>query len=293
MLLISILICSMTFTIYADEPSSSGSPDPSFSMEFPVDGVTFRLYEIGFIKNDEFILYEPYSGYNVDLKDKMAPNTLAAYVQRDKLEPIRETLTENQGVSFTGLKTRIYLMIGETAVVGDTKYIPSPVLFSMPQQDEDGNIIWNVVSVPKYTKEHEPIDGDVGLTVEKIWDDKGHEKERPVKIRVQLLKDGEVYDTVELSKTNNWKYTWEELDKSYNWTVVEENVQNRYRLSIERSDDTIVLVNKYRNTKETPTPTPTNPNIPYTGQLWWPVGILTVIGIGLVLVGLIRRKRSE
>lgn len=41
----------------------------------------------------------------------------------------------------------------------------------------------------------------------------------------------------------------------------------------------------------TPTPTPTPPpNLPQTGQLWWPVPLLAGIGLIFLIIGLIRKK---
>lgn len=43
----------------------------------------------------------------------------------------------------------------------------------------------------------------------------------------------------------------------------------------------------------TPTPTPVGPKLPQTGLLWWPVPILAGLGLILVVVGAIWKKRSE
>ena len=47
------------------------------------------------------------------------------------------------------------------------------------------------------------------LTVRKVWVDDG--VDRPDSITVQLLRDGEVYDKVELKQSNQWVYTWDDL----------------------------------------------------------------------------------
>ncbi|MBQ9720353.1 MAG: hypothetical protein IJV64_06615, partial [Oscillospiraceae bacterium] len=39
----------------------------------------------------------------------------------------------------------------------------------------------------------------------------------------------------------------------------------------------------------TPTPTPTGPTLPQTGQLWWPVPVLAVLGLFCVAIGWRRR----
>ena len=48
----------------------------------------------------------------------------------------------------------------------------------------------------------------------KVWDDQNNnDRKRPTSIQVQLMYDGNVYDTVTLSETNHWTYTWTELPK--------------------------------------------------------------------------------
>lgn len=281
-----LLFCGMTITAYADAES------PSFTYSYPVDGVTFKLYEVGEVINDQFVLTGDFAGYDVNLLEKTAGETLAAYVERDGLQPMATAVSEGGSLRFENLSQKIYLMTGETKIVDRVKWIPSAVLFSVPQQDEEtGELIWDITAGGKYTKEELPPLEEV--SVEKIWNDKGYEDKRPASIKAQLLKDGEVYDTVELSKTNNWKFKWENLEPEFTWTVTEEEVPTDYKLTIKKDKGVVILENTYKkSTTPTPTPTPTPP-IPYTGQLWWPVGILIVVGIGLILLGLIRRKRHE
>lgn len=45
-------------------------------------------------------------------------------------------------------------------------------------------------------------------------------------------------------------------------------------------------------TSTTP-PAPPDPRLPYTGQLNWPVPVLTVLGLGLLALGLALRRKSR
>ncbi len=281
-----LMLFGLSAAVYADSES------PTFTYSYPVDGVTFRLYEVGEMQGEEPVLIGDYAGYDVNLLENTAGETLAAYVERDGLQPLMTATSSDGSLTFENLQQKIYLMTGDTVTVDRVKWIPSAALFSVPQKDEEtGEIIWDITAGGKYTREELPELTEV--SVEKIWNDKGFEQKRPSSIKAQLLKDGEVYDTVELGKTNNWKHTWKDLDPAYTWTVVEEKVPDQYKVTIKKENGITILENTYEKSS-TPTPTPTPPpNIPYTGQLWWPVGFLLVGGIGLVLLGLIRRKRSE
>ncbi len=283
----AVLLMGMSLMTWADEAN------PSFTYSYPVDGVTFRLYEVGEVVDNAFVLTGDYAGYQVNLEDNTAGETLASYVELDGLKPVMTAVSANGSLKFENLQKKIYLMTGDTMVVDRVRWIPSAVLFSVPQKDaETGEPVWDITAGGKYVRE--PIPPELTeVSVEKIWNDKGYEKKRPASIKAQLLKDGKEYATVVLSKTNNWKHTWTKLDPGYTWTVVEEKVPDHYKVTIKKENGIIILENTHeKSEKPTPTPTPP-PKIPYTGQLWWPVGILIVVGLGLILIGLIRRKRSE
>lgn len=50
------------------------------------------------------------------------------------------------------------------------------------------------------------------------------------------------------------------------------------------------------NVAPTPTPTPTPPpggNLPQTGQLWWPVAVMAVLGLGFVVLGIVIKRREH
>lgn len=65
---------------------------------------------------------------------------------------------------------------------------------------------------------------------------------------VQLLRDGEVYDTVTLSSDNNWRYTWPELSADHHWQVVEHRTPEDYTVLIEREGITFVMTNTHSRT---------------------------------------------
>ena len=112
---------------------------------------------------------------------------------------------------------------------------------------------------------------------------------------MQLLKDGEVFDTVTLSAANDWRYTWDELDESFKWTVAEKELED-YTVLVTREGTTFVVTNTYdEGTPENPAQPenpgkPGNPALPQTGQLWWPVPILVAGGLLLIVIGVLRRR---
>lgn len=175
----------------------------------------------------------------------------------------------------------------------------------LPKYNSDGTpIVWRVaedevsgysvtvtldsaVFIVSNTYDPKPSDDTVSRTVQKRWSDTGYENKRPASVTVELLKDGEVYDTVLLDADGGWKYTWDELPRydadgnEISWTLREVSVKG-YTASVTQTGDIFVLTNTYDKTK-----------LPQTGQLWWPVPLLAAAGLGLICVGLSMRKRDE
>lgn len=74
-----------------------------------------------------------------------------------------------------------------------------------------------------------PITPTQTLTVRKIWNDTG--AIRPTEISVDLLRNGNVYQTMKLNEGNQWKYTWTGLTYNDVWTVQESDVPDGYTVS--------------------------------------------------------------
>ena len=79
------------------------------------------------------------------------------------------------------------------------------------------------------------------LTVHKVWEDNGY-PERPDSVKVNLLKDGKVSETITLNEENQWTYSWDDLDDRYEWTV-EEEVPIGYEASYKTVDNTVFITN--------------------------------------------------
>ncbi|MBE5869542.1 MAG: Cna B-type domain-containing protein [Lachnospiraceae bacterium] len=93
------------------------------------------------------------------------------------------------------------------------------------------------------------------LTVHKVWDDHGFPA-RPGSVKVHLLRDGQVYEEVELSEKNQWTYTWDQLEELYTWSVAEAEVPQFYEVRYETSGTTTFIIN-YNQYFPAPEPEPT------------------------------------
>ena len=132
----------------------------------------------------------------------------------------------------------------------------------------------------------------------KVWNDAGQKHDRPEKITVQLLKNGEVYDTVILNERNSWRYIWNDLPKydknglPIEWRVVELTPEG-YTVSITQESGTFVVTNTPKQPSVTPpTDQPKEPTLPQTGELWWPVPVLAAAGLLLIAAGAGKKRKA-
>ncbi len=278
-----------------------------------ISGASFRLYQVANVSEDaNFTLTGSFAQYPVNLNGldssgwRDLAQTLVGYVSRDGLTPLQTDQTDAHGDAvFSGLTTGLYLVVGATYDCGDQYYVPEPFLVSLPNLDEQHNTwVYDVTANCKFdVEEYEPE--PTSCQVIKIWKDEGYEAHRPERIQVQLLKDGQVYDTVYLSEENGWQYTWVDLDSSVQWQVVEESVPEAYTVSVNREGILYTITNAYREPEPSPSPsisptpspqpspTPTPGRIPQTGMLWWPVPLLALAGMLLFVIGWLRHRHGS
>lgn len=292
----------------------------------PIVGAKFNLYLVAECdKNGRLTVTQDFKNYRVDfdIDDKEALQTLAqtleGYALRDDIAPLDSGTTDANGIlvfptSGKELKPGLYLVTGERHTQNDKIYDATPFIVSIPSEDsETGKLNYDVTVVPKYIFKLTPSVPDKEIyKVIKLWDDDGCESDRPEQITVELLRDGELYETIVLNEANRWTYRWESLEGGYDWSVAEDTPEG-YVVSITQEGTTFIVTNKHRDSEtpsepSTPVTTtkpsdsetttgqstpPTEERVPQTGQLWWPVPMLVSLGVLLIVVGLIRRKNGE
>lgn len=259
--------------------------------ELNIPGCEFSLYRVAdssefadFTYTEEFSLLET----DVSSPDgevwKALDRELPAYISGRGISPVSVLTTGKEGrCTFTELGSGLYYAVGTAVLAEGWVYTPMPILISLPNREAHEHS-WDhqVDFAPKYSRETEKTD----LRVKKAWEDAGQGTERPASVTVELFCDGESYDTVTLSRENNWEHVWTELEAAHTWTLEEKPVPG-YTPEVRREGNTFFVT----NTENEPPPPP--PGLPPTGQLWWPVPLLCVAGLGLVLLGiLVGRKRQ-
>lgn len=299
-LLILCSLCAQSFAYGYLDPDK----ETSLTLQFAYDGTgipntTFRLYRFAEVSETaHYSLVAPFSQYPIQVEDQTAEGwkamaqTLKGYVAADQIPYDAIGTTDAQGQKvFSKLKTGLYFVMAEKTSYDGYVYSIEPTIVALPNLENEA-WIYDVTILPKSTREEEP-EPLTEIKVVKAWEDKGAESKRPEEITVRLMKDDQVYDTVQLNSGNRWRYVWKDLPQvdenkmPIEWSVAERPVKN-YDVRIEREGNVFVVVNRYDGPK-----TPNTP-LPQTGQLWWPVPVLAFLGLCSIAVGaLISRRKNE
>ena len=333
-LFVILLLSLCSFRALASGQINTGA-DVSMSLRYtgkkgPVTGASFHVYHIAdvtehgdYIIKDKFKTY-PIAFHNLTQDDwqKLA-TTLKGYVWKDQIPEFDSGKTDKDGAltfpsAGVSMKPGLYLVLGDTRVIGSYTYYATPFLICLPGNDiAGGQTVYHLEVAPKYRWDYDPPGrpepSRISRKVLKVWNDEGNESARPDSITVSLLRDGTVFDTVKLHKGNNWRYTWSSLSKGYNWSVVEEEVPG-YTVNVSQEGITFVLTNTSTSdqpeNKEEHTQEEEENELfvlgevedatgnfhlavlPQTGQLWWPVPIFICLGFVCMIIGAISRRSS-
>jgi len=259
--------------------------------EIPLQGVGFKLYRVADINEfAQFELLPGFAGFSGDINNlESAGDWIAAAEELQlmvaSMAPDAVANSDADGlVVFDDIKTGLYLITGMPVVIGEWTYSFTPFMLSIPTRDMADNWVYDVFSDVKLRKAPAFLDIDVV----KIWDDLGHESDRPNLIYVDLYCDGEPIAVAMLHAGNSWSHTFTHLPSNHLYTVKERQVPQWYEVSYEDINGVLVIRNTHQN-DTTPVPP-----IPTTGQLWWPVPILAGAGMLLCITGwFIHRKWSQ
>lgn len=283
---LGLLLCAVCLirpagaVINRNIPMTSGEPC-SLTLNFRDPGVTFHLYRVASVSADvRYTLLPTFSGdrYFPRVRDFNSitrasqwadlASTLRPYLER-YYSPMRTVTTNRNGVAvFDDLPVGLYLVTGDPYTVTKANgevwdCEPSAYFVCLPYwTDQSGRgEEWVYDLVVNGAKKDEFPHETVSRRVIKIWSS-GTRREP---VTVELLRNGRVVDTVELSSRNNWRYEWTDLEPGYRWEVLERS--GPYQVSISQTGGTYRIVNSTALPPQTdrddnPPTTPTTPDIP-------------------------------
>ena len=327
-----LIFISVFFIGLFSSSISAYSPYNDIELSYILEGNKFNIYRIGVLNDGIYMKTKDFKDYNIDIKNfdsldkRILANTFDSYIKRDSIKPLKSSDTDSsKKLYFRDLDDGIYLINGESKKIGSVTYIPSPVIIYLGSTPLPGGVI-NLEMKYDISKDS-PKKKD--LIVYKIWKDDNNE-DRPKNIEVELIKDGKIIDTVTLNEDNNWKKEWTNLSSSSVYNVTEKDVDYKYLVSIENEGNIFKISNtkgklkdieennkyidddEYKDkqkdldddreirTKEKDEKDNREIHekknkkiIPKTGQLWWPIPVLLIIGSMLILYSTKQKRKSS
>lgn len=297
LIIATLFLNSFTATAFA---SSTNKKDLRVICEYEgeiIPEMEISIYKAVLRNDDMLTLTGDFKDYRVRLDISSASvlqeaaDTLANYVVVDKIKPLQTVKSDEYGnADFSQLDNGVYLVCGKKLAIGDNIYRFSPMFVEINDNSADTKISYGkfVVTDVKNSKMTKYI-------LKKVWDNERDILEyRPDSIDVVIFLDGEEFETVSLDDSNNWTYEWMS-DENGDWNFKEIGSPEQYDVAIKIGENHITITNRLKDEiKPPPMPTPPSEDIdtdkdediPQTGQLWWPVPLMALVGVVLIVLGL-------
>lgn len=212
-------------------------------------------------------------------------DSLANHIHADQVKPDAVATSDSNGkATFNNLEVGVYLLLAapftSTAASGET-YVFNPSLVTVPSL-VDGKLQYAVNAVAKLEK---VLPKPAQYQVVKHWQDGGNQTARPQAVKIQILRDEKLFQTIELNSANNWTYRWEDSE-GHRWAVAEQLGNTPYTVSYEKIGQAFTVTNTLvpKNPPKRPPLSKTGANLNYL----WLAPLLMVLGAG----GIAARRRQ-
>ncbi len=303
-------ILALTLCLYAFSPAASAIINKNGSITLhiadsktksPLEGASFRLYffAAAYEKNDgvgyDYVI--PYDNCKMDmgnLQDAYLPIHLTHFAYTYDLPFTIKSSDINGEIVFDGLTPGVYLIVPSENI--PEYFMPSPFVINIPLYDkENKDWVYDINATPKMqVYGAQGTEDTTYISVKKQWDTEG---EHPDSVTVSLLCDFIEAEKITLNESNDWHYRWDNLSKKHCWSVVESEVPDGYTVSYEASSNTVTIINESDSSQEIAPPSAKPEEKPgkepvtkpeeliHTGQLNWPIPVLTIAGLILFSLG--------
>lgn len=202
-------------------------------------------------------------------------DSLANHIHADQVAPDAVASSDSNGkATFNDLNVGVYLLLADpftNAGAGGETYMFSPSLVTLPSA-AGGKLQYTVNAVAKLLR---VVPKPAEYQVVKHWQDGGNQKSRPRAVKIQILRDEELFKTIELNSENNWAYRWEDSE-GHRWAVAEQLSNTPYTVRYEQVGKVFTVTNTLvpENPPKRPPLTKTGANLSYL----WLAPLLMVLG---------------
>lgn len=275
--IIFILIIFVMFigNIKADnivDLNKKGSISINLKGENNIVGAEIQIIQIGKVNiinnNLVFEYIDELNDCNYKLSDENIKN-IEVCIQNKKLNVTTKITDSNGKVLFDNLNLGVYYIKQINKIKNFSQM--DPILIMLPKEINN-SFEYNIDASPKI----EILDL-TDIKIKKIWNT--DKKDKILNhVTIELYKDKEKIETVTLNEENNWEIVIEELPKSDSYSVKEINLPKGYTVTYNLNEYTFTVTN--------------TPSLVDTGQITYVYNIILFIGIMLIIVGIILKRRE-
>lgn len=207
-------------------------------------------------------------------------NTMAGYIAVNKPTAESTLKTDSAGVAtFDQLKDGLYLAVVAPYEGNVLTCQTAAMLVALPNVHKNADEQRTLSIEPKADCAVPPT---TTISVNKVWKGKNSAK-RPESVKMNLLQDGKVYDSIMLNNANDWKYTWKGLQAKHEYTVVEANVPGNYTALVDRENNDYTVTNTAK------------PESAKTGASVAIIAVIVVVlaAAGIAIAVVVRKKNTS
>ena len=279
--LVFLLLAVLPLTAMAQqfEPGQLGSISVALVSQdgkSPMEGAELSVFYIATVEADEngtlFYTYtDAFSDCGVELNDPELVKTLEAFVSGKDI-PAQKIITDSQGKAVcTDLPLGLYFVQQTGEVKGFA--LCTPFIVTVPGITADG-YAYEINASPKTE-----VARLTSLTIKKVWNTDAS-TEAADRVTVQLLRNGNVVETAILNAQNNWQVTYADMPESDAYSIKEVDVPKGFTATYQQKGYVFTVTN--------------TSTLIQTGQLMWPIPVLSICGMLLITVGitLLQKKRK-
>ena len=308
--IITLLLCLCMMPCRAWAASTTDAKEPistpkacALTIFYGYDGTVFadqqvKLYKVAEVSADfQYTLTADFATSKLALNGIQSNSewdtirsTLEAHIVANSIAPLVVATTDADGkASFPMLMPGLYLASAVQVAQGELRCTFASVLVALPGLKEDG--LWQYdISVAAKPAILPPAQESMEMKVLKLWKGDEGRVDRPLSVQVEIFRNGASYETITLSESNNWVYTWSAPDDGAAWNVVERNVPAGYTATVTQRDTAFVLT----NTRGSDAPGNPPPATGDTGNVMLYVVLMFVSGGMMIILGMIwKRNRYE
>ena len=274
-----ILACSLPVFAQDFDPERTGSISVTLTEQFqkePIAGAELRVYYVATVSenasgNLSYVYTDAFENSGIDLDDPSLATKLDAFVSEQDVSCVKIITDANGTAVCKELALGLYFVKQTGTVEG---FAPcTPFMVTVPGRNDNG-YVYEVNASPKTE-----VARLTSITIKKVWNTDASTQAAD-HITVQLLQNGNVVKTAILNAQNNWQVTYTDMPESDAYSILEIDVPKGFTATYSQSGYVFTVIN--------------TPTLIQTGQLIWPIPVLSICGMLLLAAGimLLQKKRK-